>query len=383
MITKLLIGTGADRIYAAVLDEATGVLSMLPDESIPTGKAPTWLERSAAGRVVYAVNELDDKIQRFELRDDGESQPNSRWVCTATTPSWGSTPCHLRFSPDMSLLACANYMSSFAVLDASTAQLCFVGDMGHEATGPQSDRQEATHPHQCVFDATGRFLIVCDLGTDTIAVCSVGAPGDVDSQGRRAIALVSKFKTAPGMGPRHLAFHPRVATVVYLVNELASSVSVLRWNVPVDESAPPSFTLIDTVSCLPHGKTSTDYGGRAPGNDDALAAVPSPEAATNTCACIAFSPDATRLFVSNRGRDSVVGFNLVAASGRIAGPAYGEFASLGRTPRYFAFTPSGSFALVLNQESDSVVVMRYDAESGALRAVATACVPSPQCVSFV
>jgi 6-phosphogluconolactonase len=38
----------------------------------------------------------------------------------------------------------------------------------------------------------------------------------------------------------------------------------------------------------------------------------------------------------------------------------------GRTPRFFAFDPSGAFLQAANQGSDTIVIFRVDAETGRL-----------------
>ena len=56
----------------------------------------------------------------------------------------------------------------------------------------------------------------------------------------------------------------------------------------------------------------------------------------------------------------------------------------GRTPRSFGIDPSGAFLIAANQESDTVVSYRIDAQSGRLTPTGkSAEVPTPVCVKFM
>ena len=106
-----------------------------------------------------------------------------------------------------------------------------------------------------------------------------------------------------------------------------------------------------------------------------------PGAPENTIADIHVSPSGQRLYVSNRGHNSLAVF-AIAADGRLTGltvPACG-----GNWPRNFALAPGGRFMLVANQYSDevSVLPLRLGAEEiGA--PVARVVVAQASCVQFV
>ena len=56
---------------------------------------------------------------------------------------------------------------------------------------------------------------------------------------------------------------------------------------------------------------------------------------------------------------------------------------MGRTPRDFAIDPSGRFLLVANQNSDAVIVLRIDPQTGKLTdAGKRAEIGTPMCVKF-
>jgi 6-phosphogluconolactonase len=62
----------------------------------------------------------------------------------------------------------------------------------------------------------------------------------------------------------------------------------------------------------------------------------------------------------------------------------GYYNTRGRTPRHFGIDPTGNFLLVANQNSDCIVVLHIDQQTGILEpAGSIAPVPSPVCVTFV
>ena len=81
----------------------------------------------------------------------------------------------------------------------------------------------------------------------------------------------------------------------------------------------------------------------------------------------------------------ITGFELDAETGNII-QCVGEFPTFGRTPRFFCFSNCGKFVIVLNQDSDSVVVFKFNQENGEFE-LPPVCVvngvKSPQCLVFV
>ena len=80
-----------------------------------------------------------------------------------------------------------------------------------------------------------------------------------------------------------------------------------------------------------------------------------PETAQDSAiAGIQISPAGDRLYVSNRGHDSISIFEI-GVDGLLARLAIRPCG--GRCPRHIAISPGGHFLLVANQESDEVVVL--------------------------
>jgi 6-phosphogluconolactonase (cycloisomerase 2 family) len=67
--------------------------------------------------------------------------------------------------------------------------------------GPDGKRQTSSHPHEAVFDPSGRFIAVPDLGFDRIFVFRLDA-----ASGKLTPNDPPFVATRAGAGPRHIAF---------------------------------------------------------------------------------------------------------------------------------------------------------------------------------
>ena len=90
--------------------------------------------------------------------------------------------------------------------------------------GPHKVEQTRSHPHDVVFDPSGRFVLVPDKGLDRVFVFSFDA-----AAGTLAPTVQGAATSRPGAGPRHLAFHPALP-VVWVLNELDSTVTTCRFD---------------------------------------------------------------------------------------------------------------------------------------------------------
>ena len=160
-------------------------------------------------------------------------------------------------------------------------------------------------------------------------------------------------KTVAGGGPRHLTFGAG-AHQVYVNNEMQSSVTVFNY-----DAAKGRLQRQQTLSTLPAGFTGT-----------------SSTAETRT------STDGQWLFVSNRGHDSLARFKIAAGSGALT-PA-GHIPTGGRTPRNFCPSPDGHFIWAANQDTDNILVFRFDSNTGeAQRTGQELKVGRPVCIRFL
>ena len=343
-------GGGSQGIYRSVLDLDTGALGapVLAGESAN----PSFLALHPNGRVLFAVNEVAD-------HGGARSGAVSAFAIDAATgaltllgrqPSGGADPCHIAVDRAGRHVLVANYTGGSVAafpLAADARLLPASSSVLLAGSGPNPQRQQGPHAHQIVLDSGERFALVADLGTDRILVYRFDpARGALEPNDPPAAAL------APGAGPRHLAWHPS-GRYLYALAELASTVTVLRW-----DGERGALAALQTVTTLPPG-----FAGES------------------AAAEIAVSGDGRFVYASNRGDDSIAVFAVDPAAGTLA-PA-GLVGAGGRAPRHFALDPSGRWLLVAHQGSDSLQAFRIDPVNGLPSpAGAPIAVSRPVCAVF-
>jgi 6-phosphogluconolactonase len=261
--------------------------------------------------------------------------------------SGGDAPCHLEIDATGHWLLVSNYGSGTLSILPILANGA-IGEMTdlivHHGSGLHPERQQSSHVHSTVFAPDQHFVIVADLGMDALLTYAFEPLA-----GRlRAHAHTS---TRPGAGPRHMAFHPS-GQYVYVANELDNTIAVYHY-----DAANALLRERQIVQTLP------------------------PTAPESTVADIHISPLGDRVYVSNRGHDSITIFEI-AVDGQLA--FLNNRPCGGRGPRNFAIAPNGRFLLVANQQSDEAVVLpvRYGAEVLGAPIVGVA-IPKVSCMHFV
>jgi 6-phosphogluconolactonase len=157
----------------------------------------------------------------------------------------------------------------------------------------------------------------------------------------------------PGAGPRHMVFRPD-GRFAYVTNELNSTINAFAYDANAGV-----LKEIQTVSTLPEY-----YDG------------------PNSTAEIDVHPTGKWLYVSNRGHNSVVLFNVDPEKGTLT--YVEEQGTGGKKPRHFGIEPSAKHLAIGNQDSDQALVCRIDAENGRLKPSGVfASVPSPACLKFL
>ncbi|MCG8352165.1 MAG: lactonase family protein [Chloroflexales bacterium] len=344
----LFVGSYADADQAGIhifaFDTTTAALTKRGEF---TGLAnPSFLALHPNGRWLYAVSEVGQQshgapgaIGALQL-----DPAAGHMMALNQQPSGGDWPCHLRIDTTGRWLFASNYGSgSVSVLpirdDGSLGAL--TDRVQHHGSSVNAARQEGPHAHTATIAPDNRFVLVTDLGIDKVLIYAFDSAAG-------QMSLHSHADTRPGAGPRHAVFHPN-GQHLYVANELDSTVSVYRY------AATGALREIQTLRTLP---------------DDA------PE---NTVADIHVAPSGDRLYVSNRGHNSLAVFD-VGADGELIlvtiAPCGGNW------PRNFALAPGGRWALAANQHSDQVTVLPLGGAAAVGAAVAHAAVPQASCVVF-
>lgn len=297
-----------------------------------TGTADGWTAGAPVAAIRNASFGVASRDGRFRYLLD-ESEAGTLGIYDRAVTSLGSVstlgahPCHAALSPDGGMLAVANYSSGNVALwrlDRKTGlPVGAAQSVAHRGSGPDQRRQTGPHAHWVGFSRDGRTLHAVDLGADAVFTHRV------DPASGRITGSDVAYRAAPGSGPRHLAWHPRLP-VAYLLAELANTVTVLRAN------ADGGFTAGATLSTLPAKIGGASYGAH-----------------------IAVNRAGTRLYLSNRGHDSIAVFAIA----RDGGLSLVQHVSCGgHWPRLFLLREDRGELLVANERSGNVAVLRVQGD---------------------
>lgn len=309
-------------------------------------------------KIVYCVNETctsdaepNGYVTAFYEADSGDLTQLGSPVS-----SGGVDPCHLSLSSNHSHLFVANYTSgTIAALPLA------VGGSLQEASDvvtlsvPEQDSSRASHAHFITVTPDRQFVLVADLGLDSVFVFHFDEITGKFAQHARC-ALPS------GSGPRHIAFHPSLA-YVFVLCELRPCVAVLRYHANTDTETDRADTrsVLD-VACL----ASTEQIGSQKDNAGSHIAV---------SRCGRF------VYCGNRGHSCIDVLRFTSEPEKLSLVQSKE--TCGVWPRHFALSSSGKMIVVANQRSNNVTAFHMDTESGHIGAQTGAfeC-HGPVCVLF-
>jgi 6-phosphogluconolactonase len=326
---RVLIGSNtADGILAYDWEPATGELT-------PAGVAAKldrvdWLTYSEDRKFLFAASEVrtfngkpTGGVVSFSV-ENGELKQLSR----QNSASVGT--CHIALDHTGRVLVSADYTgggaASFLVTDGKLSPA--VWSEIYVGSGPNKDRQEKAHAHFAAFSPDNRFAYINDLGKDCIYIYSL-------SSKTAMLTKAGSYTAKPGAGPRTLHVHPNWR-VAYSVNELDSTVDVLRWNM-----ADGGLTLVNRIELLPQG-----YKGP-----------------TRACDTV-ITRDGKFVYFANRDNNFLYSFRAEYQSGKLTPIARSNCG--GKTPRNFVLDPSEHWMLVANQDSNLISVFRRNPMTGAL-----------------
>ncbi len=339
-------GSETKGIYRASFDLEKGKLS--PASLAAEIGSPGFLALHPDGDKLYAAANTPDGPGAVGYRIG--SQGSLTLINSAPTGDGGGA--HIAVHPSGKFLLTAQYGGGSVALFPLDAE----GRLGpatltrHEGgSGVVKGRQETPHPHYCGFSPDGRFALVADLGMDGIVIYQVNL--DPPALARHGFA-----PSVPGGGPRHLRFSPN-ARFIYLLNELALSVTVYAWDA---ESG--SARMLATVPALSEAvKAREDF---------------------NSAAEILVHPSGRFVYSSNRGHDSVTVYRADPETGGLeviqVQPIRGAW------PRNINLAPGGGWLLAAGADSDTISVHRVNPDTGELtfqiRSIIH--VPEPICILF-
>lgn len=209
------------------------------------------------GRKLYALLRepflMQSGVAEFDIQPDGSLKPAGK-----VQPAHGTISAHI-LAKDGRIYT-ANYCSGSTTLLPDRV-------VAHNGCSVNPERQDCSHPHCLTPTPDGKYLCISDLGTDCIYVCT----WDLEE--------VSRVRVPAGSGPRHLVFSGD-GQFAYGSNEMGSTASVFSYE----------------NGCLTHIK--------------ACSTLPEGFSGENSASAIRLSEDSRKLYVSNRGHDSVCIFDV-------------------------------------------------------------------------
>jgi 6-phosphogluconolactonase len=307
---------------------------------------PSFVIVDRQNRCLYSVH--GDGTQATAYRID---HANGRVSVLNQQPTGGRNGVHLAIDATGRFLVVANYATGTVAL-LPIEQDGSLGPRSDLVTltgtrGPHRTQQETSHPHHCPFDRTGRFVVVPDKGLDKVFSYRVDT-----ARGKLVPVDPPDVASRAGAAPRHADFHP-TRPYVYVINELDSTITVYKFDLEKGALQP-----LQVHTTLP-----TSYTGN------------------NTGAEIAVAPSGRFVYGSNRGHDSIAIFSIDQSTGLLT--SVGWEPTRGKTPRFFGLDPTGTHLYAANQNSDTIVIFRVDQRTGKLTPTGeTLDVKSPVTIAF-
>lgn len=340
---------GEDGIHIYRMDPDSGELTLSGSAGGPPN--PSFLAIHPSGRFLAAVNETGEFA----------GQPGGGVTSYAIDPAsgaltllnsqltHGAAPCYVSFDPTGRWVLVANFGSG----SLATFPIAADGRLGPAAGRVQHQGPDPAHPgdphaHSILPLPGGQLFASADLGLDRVFFYHLQPDGNL------APARLPFIQARHGAGPRHLACTAGDGQQfeLFVINELDSTVAAYR--------CAPDQGLAAELQVIP--TRPVDFNG------------------PHMAADLHLDPAGRFLYASDRG-DSHLAVYAVDPGGNLA--PVGRVPTGGRIPRNFAIDPDGIFLLAANQESDTIVTFRIDPQTGLPAPTgAVTAVSKPVCVVF-
>ncbi len=380
-------------VSAVSMDAESGALEVL--QTLPL-EEPSVITLSPDGKKLYAVNELCNGLDKrtghgggvtaMRILDDGrleiinktaslgripcylEIDPKGEFVVAAIHSDFGTTTRYVRtpeggFTPvvtyDQAGLALFRVLpdggleaSDLLVFDEPGSAVYYRDDparveRGYPGKLPVPKAYLQSHPFlHCVAFLNDDFFIASDRGTDQVHMCRID----------RELGILRRVHTVQvslGQAPRHLSVHPTLP-FVYMTNEVESSVSVFQYDLEKQ-----SFWRIQTTGVS---------------KDQPMDSLIMP--------CdIHIHPSGKYLYLSNRGLNDVVVYDVDQTSGKLA---MKQRYTLERAePRGFWITRDGRFLVVGIKDTDELETLAIHADGTLAPTGHVVSVDTPCCVRIL
>lgn len=336
-------GDEGNDIHILELDDVNGELKLTG--GIRVGDNPSFIALSPDGSRLYAVNETDNFAGTVSggITTLAFNPENSEFDLLGKFNISGKGPCHLSVTEDGDFLYSSNYSDgSFSVVVNNGRG---IPELETIFLKYGSSDSADSHTHMSFQQQGTNLLYVSDLGLDRLMIYHIIRSGE-----NIILREDHPINMPPGSGPRHFIIDT-TGTVIYILNELSSDISVVKRYVTGD------YREIQRISTLPAGFEGENYP-----------------------ADIHWSPDGRFVYTTNRGHNSIA---LFEAGDDDRLEFRGTVPCGGDWPRNFAISPDGRYLVVANQRSGSLDLFTIDRETFMpVYSGNSVMVNSPSCVIF-
>lgn len=234
MVYKILVASYSNDVYSLAFDP--DVPSLTLTSALTVGHHPSWVTPHPRdpSLIFTGLEQSDGRILAIKYDE------HNRGTVVGQISSLGADPCTLVVHERELLVG--NYSSGkFVSIPLADAPPYLVehqaASIQFHGTGPNRERQEASHPHQVFVHPERNEILVPDLGADkTLRL--------VKEEG--VWTIKGEVSYPAGSGPRHLAFHDGVLyTALELTNEVSAHL------LPPLPAAPTLVTHVSTLSKPP------------------------------------------------------------------------------------------------------------------------------------
>ena len=331
MNQKLYLGTytrnESEGIYTMNLDTEKKTLNDLC--LLAEIKNPSYLSLSKERSFFVTIGDDGDGkggIATYHLDENGEAKQLD------TAFESNPNPAYVSYDQANGLAYSANYDGGFISLYTvgDNGELDLVDRVDQPGSGPHPN-QEASHAHYIKRSPDGKFVHVCNLGTDYVYTYKVTDDNKFEE--------VNKVQLKPGSGPRHLAFHPSLP-IVYVLAELSCEMQVFNYDEATGSLE--HFQTVDTVQEF----------------DDSYSA-----------AAVRLSNDGKFLYASTRGINIITTYEIDQEDGSLTAIDWTD--THGETPRDFNLDKSNQFVVCGHQDTNVMTLFERDEKSGKLSVLET------------
>jgi len=318
-----------DKIVRFAIDAGAGKLA--PIGETPAAGGPSGFALSLDRHVLYIGYRGTPAIESCRIDSTSGALTSLGRVETEHAPTYLATDRTGKY------LLSAHYQGGYAA----------VYPLGSDSavSGPVLDRQNtAPGAHAILTDQSNRFAFVPHIArlNDNVLEPPKNNPGPNFIAQFRFDAATGRlspntpFKLDPPgpIGPRHFCLHPTL-DLGYFSDEQGCSVTAYRI-----DRASGALSAVETVPSLPAGAT-----------------------VRNTCSQIYLTPSARFLYVGNRGHNSIAGFAVDPASGRLTPAGH---AATEAVPTAFGLDSRGTLLFSAGTATGRLASYRVNGETGAL-----------------